>query len=288
MDVIVLDGAGAVPPQRRRGGLSSELISLLNDDSEDELEAPPVPKRKKKRPANGDEAEEGDKAAPIKKKREKKEPVEKRTDQFGKTVRFSAQPSQATYDRIQRALPGTTLHASPLLATCPDDCYIEPLRKARNEIKPSIRCLSSWVMVADQPGMHHKSVLTNSMTSYSYAMLLTLCAVLTSHPKCNEASWAWGLPLLTHAALCVTLWHCPLPATGSAHRMFLIQTKEVAPAGAPGGRSQDFDVLGATGNGKGLLLLYGKNTWFSPALLALNTLNNSMCAQWDDNHYCYV
>jgi len=31
--------------------------------------------------------------------------------------------------------------------------------------------------------------------------------------------------------------------------MFLISTKELTPAGAEGGRSQEFTVLGATGNG---------------------------------------
>jgi hypothetical protein len=36
---------------------------------------------------------------------------------------------------------------------------------------------------------------------------------------------------------------------GSAHRMYLISTKELAPAGAPGGRAQEFVILGATGNG---------------------------------------
>lgn len=34
--------------------------------------------------------------------------------------------------------------------------------------------------------------------------------------------------------------------------MFLINTKELAPAGAAGGRSQEFAVLGATGNGEKL------------------------------------
>jgi hypothetical protein len=37
---------------------------------------------------------------------------------------------------------------------------------------------------------------------------------------------------------------------GSGHRMFLISTKQLAPAGAPDGRAQEFVVLGATGNGK--------------------------------------
>jgi hypothetical protein len=32
--------------------------------------------------------------------------------------------------------------------------------------------------------------------------------------------------------------------------MFLISTKQLAPAGAPDGRAQEFVVLGATGNGK--------------------------------------
>ena len=31
--------------------------------------------------------------------------------------------------------------------------------------------------------------------------------------------------------------------------MFLISTQEAAPAGAAGGRAQEFTVLGATGNG---------------------------------------
>ncbi|KAI8468123.1 MAG: hypothetical protein J3K34DRAFT_523179 [Monoraphidium minutum] len=35
---------------------------------------------------------------------------------------------------------------------------------------------------------------------------------------------------------------------GSAHRMFLVSTRELRPAGAPGGRAHEFAVLGATGN----------------------------------------
>lgn len=38
--------------------------------------------------------------------RKAKEPKEKRTNEYGVTVRYSATPSQATYDRMQRALPG--------------------------------------------------------------------------------------------------------------------------------------------------------------------------------------
>lgn len=43
---------------------------------------------------------------------------------------------------------------------------------------------------------------------------------------------------------------CMVHASGSGHRMFLINTKELAPAGAPEGRAQEFAVLGATGNGR--------------------------------------
>lgn len=32
--------------------------------------------------------------------------------------------------------------------------------------------------------------------------------------------------------------------------MFLLSTKELAPAGAPGGRAQEFSMTGATGNGE--------------------------------------
>lgn len=41
--------------------------------------------------------------------------------------------------------------------------------------------------------------------------------------------------------------------------MFLINTKELAPAGAAGGRSQEFAVLGATGNGEQSL----KDCWIN-------------------------
>jgi hypothetical protein len=40
------------------------------------------------------------------KPKQPKEPVEKRTNEYGATVRYAAQPSQAVYQRIQRALPG--------------------------------------------------------------------------------------------------------------------------------------------------------------------------------------
>jgi hypothetical protein len=39
-------------------------------------------------------------------KRRKKEPEEKRVDEHGNTVRYSAHPSQKTRERIDRALPG--------------------------------------------------------------------------------------------------------------------------------------------------------------------------------------
>ncbi|GFR45239.1 hypothetical protein Agub_g6637 [Astrephomene gubernaculifera] len=35
---------------------------------------------------------------------------------------------------------------------------------------------------------------------------------------------------------------------GSAHRMFLVDSRQLAPVGAPGGPAQEFHVLGATGN----------------------------------------
>lgn len=40
------------------------------------------------------------------KPKQPKAPVEKRTDARGHTVRYVAKPSQAVYQRIQRALPG--------------------------------------------------------------------------------------------------------------------------------------------------------------------------------------
>jgi hypothetical protein len=44
--------------------------------------------------------------AKQKKPRKAKQPKEKRTNKYGATVRYAAQPSQAVYQRIQRALPG--------------------------------------------------------------------------------------------------------------------------------------------------------------------------------------
>jgi hypothetical protein len=48
---------------------------------------------------------------------------------------------------------------------------------------------------------------------------------------------------------------------GSAHRMFLINTKAVRPAGADGGRAQEFAVLGATGNGAQQKLKQQQQRW---------------------------
>jgi hypothetical protein len=52
----------------------------------------------------------------------------------------------------------------------------------------------------------------------------------------------WKLPICCADSVLIVY-------AGSAHRMFLISTKELTPAGAEGGRSQEFTVLGATGNG---------------------------------------
>ena len=49
----------------------------------------------------------GEKQKKAKKPRKPKEVPEKRTNEYGVTVRYAAQPSQAVYQRIQRALPGT-------------------------------------------------------------------------------------------------------------------------------------------------------------------------------------
>eukprot|EP00878_Enallax_costatus_P008630 GHUV01009023.1.p1 GENE.GHUV01009023.1~~GHUV01009023.1.p1 ORF type:complete len:344 (+),score=82.61 GHUV01009023.1:103-1134(+) len=145
-EVIVIDDElpAAVVPRRRRKAATQPIV--LDDVSGDEDSTQETPKASRKRkPASKRAGSDSDGQAPPKRQRQKKqktlkEPAEKRTNAAGVTVRFSAQPSQAIYQRIQRALPG------------------------------------------------------------------------------------------------------------SGHRMFLINTKELAPAGAPGGRSQEFAVLGATGN----------------------------------------
>jgi hypothetical protein len=108
-------------------------------------------------------------------------------DEHGKTVRFSAQPSQQVYERMQRALPG----GLGGVWTCG---------------------------VADGHG--------------SALCLAASCTASVLSCRCRRTA------------------HCLLrPAAGSAHCMFLISTKQLAPAGAPGGRAQEFVVLGATGNG---------------------------------------
>eukprot|EP00775_Hariotina_reticulata_P009934 gene9934-10089_t len=147
-EVIVIDDAPAPPRKRQRKlrKLAEEPIVLDSDSSEDShtqnQKRRQKAAQKRKRKSYDHDVDAGKKlpAKQPKKQKQKKQPEEKRTDEAGRTVRFSAQPSQAVYTRIQRALPG------------------------------------------------------------------------------------------------------------SAHRMFLISTKELAASGAEGGRSQEFTVLGATGN----------------------------------------
>lgn len=76
---------------------------------------------------------------------------------------------------------------------------------------------------------------------------LVLSGAASSH-DCRPIPAAHSLKTLYPAALCCTL------VAGSAHRMFLISSKAIWPAGAEGGRAQEFAVLGATGNGESSLL----------------------------------
>jgi hypothetical protein len=75
---------------------------LLDYDFEDEEQQQPK-KRQKKQQQQEKEPKQQKQSKP---KKQKKEPEEKRTDGFGRTVRYAQQPSQKIYERIQRALPG--------------------------------------------------------------------------------------------------------------------------------------------------------------------------------------
>eukprot|EP00879_Flechtneria_rotunda_P028992 GHRR01031243.1.p1 GENE.GHRR01031243.1~~GHRR01031243.1.p1 ORF type:complete len:247 (+),score=58.84 GHRR01031243.1:121-861(+) len=130
-------------PRRRQAARRAKPIQVVVEDSDSEAYQPsPLRSKKRKHNAQAEELDATEVAEASSKCRKKaaKQPGQKRTDAFGRTVRFAASPSQAVLQRIQRALPG------------------------------------------------------------------------------------------------------------SAHRMFLISTKELSPAGAGAGRSQEFAVLGATGN----------------------------------------
>ncbi|GLI69332.1 hypothetical protein VaNZ11_013918 [Volvox africanus] len=43
-------------------------------------------------------------------------------------------------------------------------------------------------------------------------------------------------------------YHTSFSPPGSSHRMFLVDSRQLSPVGSPGGPSQEFHVLGATGN----------------------------------------
>lgn len=81
--------------------------------------------RKRKEQVSAEDAADGaatrsaETAEPKKKRGKKasKEPVEKRVNQAGNTVRYSKAPSQTTRDRIQRALPGARM----ALPCCPQE-----------------------------------------------------------------------------------------------------------------------------------------------------------------------
>lgn len=106
----------AVRPRRRKAASQPIFIedSGCEDSSQQET---PQPRRKRaiaSKPATSDsDGERPPTAKRQKKQKTPKEAAEKRTNAAGVTVRFSAQPSQAVYQRIQRALPG--VQSNPLL-----------------------------------------------------------------------------------------------------------------------------------------------------------------------------
>jgi hypothetical protein len=74
---------------------------LLDYNFEDEEQQQPKKRQKKQH-----QEQELKQPKQPKPKKQKKEPEEKRTDEFGRTVRYAQAPSQKIYERIQRALPG--------------------------------------------------------------------------------------------------------------------------------------------------------------------------------------
>jgi hypothetical protein len=75
-------------------------LGMIDLTTGDDSDVEPVPKRTKRRSAHSDGAE----PAP---KRAKKPKAEKRVDEYGRTVRFSAAPNNGTRERISRAMPGS-------------------------------------------------------------------------------------------------------------------------------------------------------------------------------------
>jgi hypothetical protein len=78
-------------------------VCLLDHDFEDEEQQQQQQPKKRQKKQQSQQEKEPKQPKP---KKQKKEPAEKRTDEFGRTVRYAQAPSQKIYERIQRALPG--------------------------------------------------------------------------------------------------------------------------------------------------------------------------------------
>lgn len=120
-DVIVIDDDNPAPSRKRRPRAAASKPIVI--DSDGDYEPTPQGRRKQAKrtaatAAGAAKYEDEELQQPAKKQQRKqkqpkepkqkkvKEPVEKRTDELGRTVRFAQSPSQAVYTRIQRALPG--------------------------------------------------------------------------------------------------------------------------------------------------------------------------------------
>lgn len=255
-------GSGApAPRQQRRAAVAARafLVDLTKDEGKEE-EEPPEEDRVVKRPRaagpGGAHASAGASAGPgpsgqapgrPKKKSKGGEADDgaRRVDEHGNGVSYRSKPSQDVLARISRAMPGAGLACSggvPAgVATWPPDGvqYACTGPCARRVLLLATLCVPG-LPPAPAAMPHSWLAVLASDTAYGCIQGLAM----------PEPALILALAI---APPTTSPTPPPLPpfAGVGGHRLYLIQRGDVVPAGgSPQGPSQDFTVLGATGNGQ--------------------------------------
>lgn len=208
-DIIVIDDDTnrVERPRRRRPAVAQPIVideSDADTDSHEHGGAAPVKRKSRKntRQPSGD-SEDGTAPKPKRQRQQKtpKQVPENRTNAAGVTVRFSAQPSQAIYQRIQRALPGTTTGCLSFLGSL----HAVPSHHSTAQYWTVLACLHASVHPADRCPSFARQTLApwlRSLSSFHACCRILLHSVrhgaVCGRPVCpaylSDESFAWCMP----------------------------------------------------------------------------------------------
>lgn len=149
---------------------------------------------------------------------------EKRQNEHGRTVPYSARASQKVQERIARTLPGASA-----------------LKIAMRQHSGTAACMMRRLLSTSTTGRSWQATNHIINPDCNCNCMDACCPARPSPLGCGRGRPAASLTSMRHDRSHFVLH------TGSGHRLFLISRNTVAPLGAEGGPVEEFVVLGATG-----------------------------------------